>query len=76
MVRKLIESGADVNLMDRHGQTALHLACQDNDVNCVYAMRDVTRINSVAEIQLELKNSKGNQKRGHFLSQWWYVFPV
>ncbi|XP_068731937.1 B-cell lymphoma 3 protein homolog isoform X1 [Montipora capricornis] len=59
MVRKLIESGADVNLMDRHGQTALHLACQDNDVNCVYAMRDVTRINSVAEIQLELKNSKG-----------------
>ncbi|XP_068687147.1 B-cell lymphoma 3 protein homolog isoform X3 [Montipora foliosa] len=63
MVRKLIESGADVNLMDRHGQTALHLACQDNDVNCVYAMRDVTRINSVAEIQLELKNSKAVEEK-------------
>ena len=58
MVRKLIEGGADVNLMDRHGQTALHLACQAGDVNCVYAIRDVTRI-SRNNIQLELKNSQG-----------------
>ncbi|KAL9965871.1 hypothetical protein ACROYT_G029725 [Oculina patagonica] len=58
IVKRLIEGGADVNLMDRHGQTALHLACQDGNVNCVYAIRDVTKSNRV-EIRLDLKNFQG-----------------
>ena len=60
MVRKLIEGGADVNLMDRHGHTAFHLACQEDDVNCVHVIRDVTQISRV-KIRLELKNSQGKQ---------------
>lgn len=58
MVRKLIEGGADVNLTDRHGQTALHLACQEGDANCVYAIRDVCKMGH-GDIRLELKNSQG-----------------
>lgn len=58
IVKKLIEGGADVNLMDRHGQTALHLACQGGDVNCVYAIRDVTQ-GSRFQIRLDLKNFQG-----------------
>lgn len=60
IVRKLIEGGADVNLMDRHGQTALHLACQDGDVNCVNAIRDVTQ-GSRVQIRLDLKNFQGKR---------------
>ena len=60
IVKKLIEGGADVNLMDRHGQTALHLACQDSDVNCVHAIRDVTQ-GSRAQIRLDLKNFQGER---------------
>ena len=60
MVGKLIEGGADVNLMDRHGQTPLHLACQEGDVNCVCAIRDVTQI-SRFKVRLDLKNSQGKQ---------------
>lgn len=62
MVRKLIEGGADVNLTDRHGQTALHLACQEGDANCVYAIRDVCKMGH-GDIRLELKNSQGEQRR-------------
>lgn len=60
LVKKLIEGGADVNLMDRHGQTALHLACQDGDVNCVHAIRDVTQ-GSRFQIRLDLKNFQGER---------------
>lgn len=60
LVKKLIEGGADVNLMDRHGQTALHLACQDGDVNSVHAIRDVTQ-GSHFQIRLDLKNFQGER---------------
>ena len=73
MVKKLIEGGADVNLLDRHGQTALHLACQASDVNCVYAIRDVTRSSRI-NIQLDLKNSQGEHRafvRGKFRHATW-----
>lgn len=64
LVKKLIEGGADVNLMDRHGQTALHLACQDGDVNCVHAIRDVTH-NCRVQIRLDLKNFQGKLSEKH-----------
>jgi len=60
IVKKLIEGGADVNLMDRNGQTALHLACQDGDINCVHVIRDVTQGNRV-QIRLDLKNFQGER---------------
>ena len=60
IVKKLIEGGADVNLMDRHGQTALHLACPDDDVNCVHAIRDVTQSSRV-QMRLDLKNYQGER---------------
>ena len=60
IVKKLIEGGADVNLMDRHGQTALHLACQDGDINCVHAIRDVSQGIRV-QIRLDLKNFQGER---------------
>ena len=44
--------------MDRHGQTALHLACQEDDLNCVYAIRDASQIGRV-KLRLDLKNSQG-----------------
>lgn len=58
LVERLVEGGADVNLMDRHGQTALHLACQDGDINSVFAIRDVTH-RCHLRIRLDLKNFQG-----------------
>lgn len=58
LVEKLVEGGADVNLMDRHGQTALHLACQNGDINSVFAIRDVTH-RCHLQIRLDLKNFQG-----------------
>lgn len=58
LVEKLVEGGADVNLMDRHGQTALHLACQNGDINSVFAIRDVTH-RCHMQIRLDLKNFQG-----------------
>ena len=34
-VRRLISAGANVNLPDRNGQTAVHLACQRSDLVCL-----------------------------------------
>ena len=62
LVEKLVEGGADVNLMDRHGQTALHLACQNGDINSVFAIRDVTH-RCHMQIRLDLKNFQGEQLR-------------
>lgn len=58
LVEKLVEGGADVNLMDRHGQTALHLACQNGDIHSVLAIRDVTH-RCHMQIRLDLKNFQG-----------------
>ena len=35
VVRALMGAGANVNLPDRNGQTALHLACQRSDLQCI-----------------------------------------
>ena len=36
IVRRLIISGATVDLRDRHGNTALHIACAQSDLDTVY----------------------------------------
>ena len=36
VVRRLIISGATVDLRDRHGNTALHIACAQSDLETVY----------------------------------------
>lgn len=35
IVRRLIASGATINLIDEHGNTGLHLACRTGDLNLV-----------------------------------------
>lgn len=40
VVRRLLEAGANVDLRDRNGKTALHLACERGDSNCV---QEITR---------------------------------
>ena len=34
-IRRLLEAGAWLNIPDRHGRTALHLACEQGDIDCV-----------------------------------------
>ena len=47
-----------MNLMDRNGQTPLHLACTDKDVECARAIFDVTAAGRVRP-KLDLKNFQG-----------------
>lgn len=34
-IRRLLEAGASPDIPDRHGRTALHLACEQGDLDCV-----------------------------------------
>lgn len=38
VVRRLIVAGADICQVDRHGNTALHLACREKFIDCLLAM--------------------------------------
>lgn len=38
VTRKLVSRGVQVDLRDRHGNTALHIACQNGDRDCVKAL--------------------------------------
>ena len=65
LVGFLIFHGAGVNIPDRNGQTALHLASQNADIECVKAIKHATqtpRYSSEYEDEkpdLTLKNFEG-----------------
>lgn len=57
-------SGADVNAVDSKGDTALHVAIQENNDNCVYALLNTTPISITNQIEtgpidLNLLNDNG-----------------
>ncbi|XP_031569758.1 B-cell lymphoma 3 protein-like isoform X2 [Actinia tenebrosa] len=54
VIRFLIAAGVDINMPDRNGQTAIHLACQRSSVECLMEL-----VNSHMAINLELKNFNG-----------------
>ena len=58
VVDLLIKNGADVNAIDRNGQTALHLACKNADVEDIQAMRNATK-DTENSIIVDLKNFEG-----------------
>lgn len=58
VVKWLTDSGADVNLMDRNGQTSLHLACKNADVACVKAICEAVG-GEKSRIKLDLRNFQG-----------------
>ncbi|XP_032230472.1 nuclear factor NF-kappa-B p100 subunit isoform X2 [Nematostella vectensis] len=72
LVQALLEAGADPNLTDRNCQTALHLACQENDVETLRAIGhafsscsqepDVRAMNSQGMTPLHLATLKGNRE--------------
>ncbi|GCC45833.1 hypothetical protein chiPu_0030066, partial [Chiloscyllium punctatum] len=38
IVRKLVTHGASGSLLDRNGQTAVHLACEHTSLDCLQAL--------------------------------------
>ena len=57
----LIKNGADVNAIDRNGQSALHLACKNADVEDIQALRRFTPEDSEKSIKVDLKNYEGKR---------------
>ena len=62
MVVWLLNHGADVNTIDRNGQTPLHLACKNADVEDIRAMREARPKGNVNPINVDLKNFEGKTK--------------
>lgn len=52
IVRRLIVAGATVDLRDRVGNTALHLACQTGDFDCVRALTEPVTVAETAAANL------------------------
>ncbi|CAB4039579.1 B-cell lymphoma 3, partial [Paramuricea clavata] len=59
IVEYLMLHEADVNAIDRNGQTALHLACKNADVEDIHALRNITPKDSEKSINVDLKNFEG-----------------
>ncbi|KAK7800972.1 hypothetical protein U0070_004654 [Myodes glareolus] len=56
MVRLLVTAGASPMALDRHGQTAIHLACEHRSPSCLQALLDNAAPGSV---DLEARNYEG-----------------
>ncbi|KAH0507611.1 B-cell lymphoma 3 protein-like protein [Microtus ochrogaster] len=56
MVRLLVTAGASPMALDRHGQTAVHLACEHRSPSCLQALLDNATPGSV---DLEARNYEG-----------------
>merc|ERR1711976_58820 len=55
IVRRLICMGACLETRDRHGNTALHLACREGDLSCVLALTAPLRSEELAETPYKLE---------------------
>lgn len=71
IVRNLVIMGAPLEQRDRHGNTPLHLACREGDLNCVQALTlplttaEISRITYSITVQcipqnMDLWNYEGN----------------
>ncbi|CAB4029557.1 B-cell lymphoma 3 homolog isoform X1 [Paramuricea clavata] len=65
IVEYLMLHEADVNAIDRNGQTALHLACKNADVEDIHALRKITPKDSEKSINVDLKNFEGNKVKNY-----------
>ncbi|XP_023218350.1 NF-kappa-B inhibitor cactus-like [Centruroides sculpturatus] len=85
IARTLVVAGATVDLRDRHGNTALHIACRCGDISCVQALisqidnKEIEQLNVqyplyqqyISTELLELRNYEGVKDRENFeLYQW------
>ncbi|OBS64168.1 hypothetical protein A6R68_07293 [Neotoma lepida] len=61
MVRLLVTAGASPMALDRHGQTAVHLACEHRSPSCLQALLDNAAPGSV---DLEARNYEGESPEG------------
>ena len=61
IVECLLEHGADANAIDRNGQTALHLACKNADLQNIQALRKFKPEDSEKSIKVDLKNYEGKK---------------
>lgn len=61
MVRLLVTAGASPMALDRHGQTAAHLACEHRSPSCLQALLDSAAPGSV---DLEARNYEGESPEG------------
>ena len=61
IVEFLLEHGAEANVIDRNGQTALHLACKNADLENIQAMRKFKPEDSEKSIKVDLKNYEGKK---------------
>ena len=62
VVEYLVEKGADVNMADRNGQTALHLACNNADLEDVKALKQGVIKNGENTMELNSRNFGGNYR--------------
>nr|AAZ40334.1 IkB [Carcinoscorpius rotundicauda] len=53
IVRRLIVAGATVDMRDRHGNTAFHIACERGDMECLRALTTPVTENEVIEANLQ-----------------------
>ncbi|XP_076987612.1 B-cell lymphoma 3 protein isoform X2 [Tamandua tetradactyla] len=61
VVRLLVTAGASPMALDRHGQTAAHLACEHRSPTCLRALLDSA---APGTVDLEARNYDGEARRG------------
>ena len=59
MVKTLLEGGANVNIPDRHGNNAIHLAVKHVTIACLRVLLETSKVKQ----ELDAKNFEGALKR-------------
>ena len=58
MVKTLLEGGANVNIPDRHGNNAIHLAVKHVTIACLRVLLETSKVKQ----ELDAKNFEGELK--------------